>query len=139
MTLELYRMAPRPACTTGKLSADGVFFCYTMEPSIKPAGSAKPYAIPAGTYQVVVRFSPKRGYNVPGLEAVPGFSDIEMHVGNHPQDTDGCILVGEYLLPGQDFLTNSTTTFKSLMSLVESYCESGELEITIFDYHIPSP
>ena len=137
MTLQLYRMVPRPACTVGKLSIDGVFFCYTMEPPIKPADAPKPKAIPAGTYQVVVRWSPKHQMNVPGLEDVIGFKDIEMHIGNKPEDTEGCILVGDQLLSGQDFLANSGATFKRLMQLVENYCQTGELEITIFDYDPP--
>lgn len=67
------------------------FDCFTLEP---PKREDKPCCIPPGTYAVEKRFSPKHGFHVPGLKDVPGFSDIEIHPGNYPKDTEGCLLVG---------------------------------------------
>jgi hypothetical protein len=52
--------------------------------------------IPAGTY-TAVRFpkgSGKRDYDVFKLTDVPARDDVELHIGNLPKDTEGCILIG---------------------------------------------
>lgn len=51
--------------------------------------------IPAGTYEAFAYMSPKRGYIVFKLRGVPDRDNIEMHKGDLPRDTDGCILLGE--------------------------------------------
>jgi hypothetical protein len=50
--------------------------------------------IPEGLYTAVKYMSPKRGYEVFELQNVPGRDSIEVHIGNYPSNTDGCILVG---------------------------------------------
>jgi len=50
--------------------------------------------IPEGIYTAVRYMSPKRGYEVFELTNVPDRDAIEIHVGNYPKDTDGCILLG---------------------------------------------
>lgn len=51
-------------------------------------------AIPPGTYRVHLYDSPKHGPGTPELLDVPGFQHIQVHSGNGPQDTEGCLLFG---------------------------------------------
>lgn len=70
------------------------FQCYTLEPEQRN-DDVKPRAIPAGTYELTLRMSRKHGRLIPHVENVPGFSEIEIHIGNFPHDTEGCTLVGK--------------------------------------------
>jgi hypothetical protein len=77
----------------------GIFKWWTLEDKDRnlEAGGVKVYgqtAIPRGTYQVVLAWSPKRKGLVPLLVGVPQFVGIEIHIGNRPEDTEGCILLG---------------------------------------------
>lgn len=69
------------------------------QPNIYGAEPLK--CIPAGIYTAVPYFSPKRQEHCWLLENVPGFTGIEIHVGNracqvgeHVSDTIGCLLYG---------------------------------------------
>ncbi len=50
--------------------------------------------IPPGEYVAHRRMSPKRHYELFELADVPDRSNIEIHIGNLPSDTEGCILLG---------------------------------------------
>lgn len=50
--------------------------------------------IPAGTYKVVKRFSPKFQTITPHITGVPGRQFILIHWGNTEEDVEGCVLVG---------------------------------------------
>jgi hypothetical protein len=69
--------------------------------------------IPAGNYQVILQMSGKFGFIVPCVLAVPGFTDIEIHIGNQPSDTEGCCLVGQ--THSSDWVGNSAAAFEALM------------------------
>jgi hypothetical protein len=94
MKIEVIRKWYYPDCTMGELYIDEIHECYTLEPPTMPA-PVKPRAIPEGTYPLTIRYSPRHGRNVPHVENVPDFQDIEIHPGNYPHDTEGCLLVGE--------------------------------------------
>src|SRR5258708_20816712 len=96
MNVRVQRRWLTPQSTIGEISivGDGAFHLYSLEP-VTRADQVKPGAIPAGTYPLTLRFSPKHGRLVPHVEDVPGFSEIEMHIGNFPKDTEGCTLVGK--------------------------------------------
>ena len=51
-------------------------------------------AIPVGVYAVRLYASPKHGPDTPELVGVPGFQHVQIHSGNGPQDTLGCLLFG---------------------------------------------
>ena len=112
-TLLLARTQSNTVCTQGKLSVDGVFSCYTLEPPIEDP-PVKPRAIPPGTYLFTISYSEKHKYIVPLLESIPDFECVEIHVGNWPSDTLGCILVGTD--SGTNAVYRSREAFDRLMA-----------------------
>lgn len=112
--------------TIGKLFISGEFNCFTLEPAWR-TDDIKPRAIPEGTYNLVIRYSEKHRRTVPGIQDVPGFSDIEIHPGNGPQDTEGCLLVGEVIGPERaDWISQSEGAFYSLMEVLLPASEKKE-------------
>lgn len=114
--------------TIGKLSTvdqagQQEFQCYTLEPELRH-DQVKPRAIPAGTFPLTLRYSPVHGRIVPHVEDVPGFSEIEIHIGNYPvphpgkdglmkpADTKGCSCVGK--TRDVDFVGQSHAAFDTL-------------------------
>lgn len=114
--------------TIGKLYVDGVYFCDTLENPVRPNGVKIPNetAIPYGTYEVIVNFSPKFKRILPRLLNVPMFDGILIHRGNSVKDTSGCILVGENKVKGM--VLNSTPYEEKLVELLKN---EKDIEITI--------
>jgi hypothetical protein len=108
----------------GKLSADGIFECFTLEPS----NDATYPCIPEGTYPVELLFSPRFGEITPHIQGVPGRSFIEMHPGNSPKDTEGCVLVGE--TETTDWVGSSRLAFIALMALLTPNAEGLTIEFS---------
>jgi len=96
VNLHLERIKLHPAKTIGRLFIDSIFFCYTLEDTVRAPGIKIPgkTAIPQGKYKVVVSWSTRFKKLMPLILAVPGFAGIRLHGGNTDADTDGCILVG---------------------------------------------
>jgi Family of unknown function (DUF5675) len=112
-----------PISTTGIMTIDGVFECFTMEPPVKHDGT-KPRCIPTGTYPVTIRWSKKFERNMPHIENVSGFDAIEIHWGNFPHDTDGCTLVGTSR--SENLIRNSRAAFEVLFDKLETAHVRGE-------------
>lgn len=93
MELTLMRDPEQPFETPGRMAVNGVFCCFTLEPSLGDYGPDE--AIPPGRYPVHIRWSPKFQEPIAHVDAVPGRSAIEIHDGNTAADTRGCILVGQ--------------------------------------------
>jgi hypothetical protein len=119
-----------------------VFQCYTLEPTYReiPNKAVSVWkipgktAIPAGTYPLeVTYFQPQsggEGYYAPLIDNVPGFLGVRIHIGNFPQDTEGCILVGTQ--PGLDEVLQSGTAFVALMSKInEARTNQQPISITV--------
>ncbi len=150
MKLLLNRRFKGKEYTIGTLYVDGTRFCDTLEDQdrgftssmsmlgIKAKKIFGKTAIPTGKYDIDMhtvsqKFKERtwaKQYNgiLPRLLNVKGFSGVLIHVGNCPEDTDGCVLVGENKVKGQ--VINSTTTFHKLMDKLFAATARGE-EITI--------
>lgn len=144
MELELKRIAKRDTYTIGHLYIDGVRFCDTLEDTdrgldqkmslavLKARKRKGITAIPTGRYRVTLgvkspKYSKRPQYDfcegyVPRLINVPAYDGILIHIGNYPQDTEGCILVGRNTKVGA--VLQSTETFKKLYATLKKSTEN---------------
>ena len=152
MELKLKRIFKGYKYTIGNLFINDKKFCDTLEDtdrgldasmSVSKIIALKKFgitAIPKGTYEVVMnvvsaKFSKYKQYTfcggrVPRLLNVPGYDGVLMHIGNKPEDTDGCILVGKNTVKGM--ITSSTETFMSFYKILEDASKKNEkIHITI--------
>lgn len=114
--IELVRMWFTPKSSQGVLYVDGKGVFTTLEPD-RDSGML---IIPA-TYQVEKAWSNRFQKITPHLQAVPGHTFIEMHWGNAPEDTHGCILLG--LTRALDWVGDSRSAFAKFMALVPDHFE----------------
>lgn len=143
MNLTLKRKTYTNKSTIGDLSINGVFFCNTLEDvsrdknkdgDLNDVGETKVYAktaIPSGKYEVVITFSNRFKKYMPLLIDVRGFAGIRIHKGNKPEDTEGCILLGQN--PSIDWISNSSVTVEKFMKLLKSVERKEKIFITIID------
>ena len=95
--------------TDGVLFVDSRPFCNTLEPAIgKKVKYGKGCCVAPGIYSIDFHYSPKFGKYMLTLCGVRGRSGILIHSGNIPNDTAGCILVGQRENIG--VLSNSRST-----------------------------
>jgi hypothetical protein len=117
--ITLQRVAGNDVCTTGVMIYNYRPFCVTLE---RPWLGNKPdiSCIPAGTYMVEKAMSPERGYEVWWVREVPDRDSIQMHKGNIPVDTAGCILVAEKFEPinGAEAVQESAAAWNELNSIM---------------------
>lgn len=125
MKLTLQRSLSTSVCTIGQLSIDRVHECFTLEDVVRPGPKVfGQTAIPAGTYQVVITFSPHFQRELPLLVNVPGFEGVRIHPGNTAADTEGCILIGVDRLT--DSIGRSRLAFDALFPKIQAAIASGE-------------
>lgn len=123
------------------------YFCDTLEPTwrnllgitLKPEEESARFsrisgekarkvpghtAIPEGTYPVVISWSPKFRKWLPLVQGVPGFAGIRIHSGNYPDDTQGCLLVGENKAKGM--VLNSRAWLRRIINAITAAREREE-------------
>lgn len=129
MTIELDREPSTPTGTMGRVSIDGVFLVYSLEP---PEDRSVYPAIPAGTYGVTVTNSPRFGRMLPLLTGIPDRFGVRVHPGNTDQDTEGCLLLG--VARQGETLINSRIACEMFQSKIALPLAKGEpVTITIKD------
>ena len=142
LQITVTRHSPRPGYTIGRMDINGTKFSDTLEDTDRGLSQDMPIdeikrikvygktAIPKGTYKVSVQYWQKHKIYVPFIHDVPGFTSILIHSGNTPEDTLGCILVGENTIKGR--LTNSRPYMTRLTKLCQDAIRRGEpVRITI--------
>ena len=132
MELKLNRIFLGSSATIGELYVNGEHIADTLEDRVRPEGE-KVYgktAIPEGTYEVKLTYSPRFKKILPEILNVPNFSGIRIHTGNSSKDTEGCILVGTWDGEKEDWVGSSKIAFDELMTLLEEATNNKE-KITI--------
>lgn len=110
--LTIARKYKGPTCTSGYLAVDGKIIAYTLE---RPWQNNAPLisSIPDGTYGGILRYDHADKWRIE-LTGVPGRANVQIHTGNTPDDTEGCILVGLKLGDDLCSVTDSKKAFDAL-------------------------
>ena len=128
-TIQVQRLAvPEDHATMGCMTFGGTTYA-TLEPAKSNPQHAGHPAIPAGSYQLELRFSPDLQCVTPHLLNVPGRSDVLIHFGNYAKDTLGCILVAMKEDPNGESIDNSKEAFGQMMTWIKSLPELPQLVI----------
>lgn len=110
--------------TVGELYREGHFFCYTLEDKVRQEKVPGKTAIPEGRYPLTLTLSQRFGRVMPLINNVPNFSGVRIHTGNRPEDTEGCLLVGDRR--GEDAVWSSGTAYDRLVWVIKAAVEAGE-------------
>lgn len=108
--------------TTSVIKLNGVSYFFGLEP---------PNPLPAGEYEVWLRWSAKNDRWVLAIMNVPGHTDIEAHIGNEPKDTRDCLLVGA--ARDTDIIHNSHVAYTQLFNSVLSFIPRERVTIKYVD------
>ncbi len=104
--------------TFGALLIDGELFCTTLEP-YEYGNTVSKSCIPEGQYECRKIISPSFGDTFEVCH-VPNRSHVLFHKGNTKNNTEGCIILGQYpdKLRHQRALMNSGETFNRFLNLL---------------------
>ncbi|MBZ9872941.1 DUF5675 family protein [Mesorhizobium sp. BR1-1-9] len=94
-TLTIHRQYTSEQCTSGYLAINGEIKAYTLE---LPWQGNEPEisSIPSGEYSANLRYDHADKWRIE-LRDVPARSLVQIHTGNLPADSIGCILIGQEL------------------------------------------
>lgn len=126
--ITLNRMIFTNRSTIGVMLIDSIMQCYTLELSARKQDGVKNCIVP-GKYEVKMQWSTRFKMNTPHLQNVPGRTFIEIHPGNKPSDTDGCILLGK--TKDTDWVGSSRAAYNELIPKIEKKLTAGKLYINI--------
>lgn len=152
MELLVDRKWKKDSYTIGKWYADGIEIGDSMEDrdrgldnsmsldKIQKIKVKSKTAIPTGTYEVKMTYSPRfsgrawgRKYNgkVPEILNVKGFTGVRIHPMNSALDSSGCIGIGNNNVKGR--ITNSTNYYYKLLDdyILPAIKKGEKITITI--------
>jgi hypothetical protein len=110
------RFLPCSQSIVGKLYANGKYICYTLELAWFWNAQCRS-CVPPGQYNGHIRQDKPDGWRIQ-LDGVPAREAIQIHVGNYPRDTEGCVLVGTTY--GPDFVLGSGEAYALLEAAYQS-------------------
>jgi hypothetical protein len=117
LQLRVDRFKQYPDSVVGRLYVNGKYVCFTLEEAWRD-NQRSISCVPPGTYDAYLRYdsSKKNREWCFQLTNVPNRTAIQIHIGNSPGDTEGCILVGT--TQKSDFVGNSTVAYQLLQDVV---------------------
>lgn len=109
----LYREKYLTDRTLGKLFLNDSFYGYTLEDTARPKNVkiAKETAIQEGKYILYTRHSSRFDELRVFLKDVPNFKGIQIHGGNGPEDTEGCILLAKNEIVSKNLIQGSLKNY----------------------------
>ena len=93
MEIEIIRSRNLSQCTIGTMGVNNASLAASLELPWND-NQTNISRIPAGSYQTILRYDHADAWRLE-LTNVPGHSNIQIHIGNWPADTHGCILIGK--------------------------------------------
>ena len=148
MNIMVNRFTSDGETTLSTIAVDGKFECFGLEDEYRDVKVYGETRIPAGRYIVGVRkyggFHEKyKKHSRYGkfhrgmleIMAVPGFTDVLVHVGNREDDTAACLLtgLGAFSKSGQMAIHNSADAYEAFYKKVIEAAENGTLSISYVD------
>jgi Family of unknown function (DUF5675) len=112
MLITVSRKTYTSESTQGLMGLNGIYECNTLEPR-RDQSQGKPFCVPEGTYAYRIGPSVRFDRNVVLIDGIPGFENVEIHMGNFPSDTHGCVLVGK--TEAINFVGQSDVEFDTLL------------------------
>lgn len=138
INLKLERKIFNEKNTIGELYWENELECSTLEDTDRFLEDSqnekvdKQSAIPRGIYKVIIDKSTRFKRDMPHLLDVPRFEGIRIHKGNTEEDTEGCILVGEYVADDMKSVVNSKRAFDKLFAkMIEAIKNGNEFIIEV--------
>ncbi len=147
MNFILQRFSDNRDCTLGllfKKITDGngerlYFQAYTLEDEYRAVKEMKETRIPSGFYELglqLIETEKTKAYRIKypwfknhiEITKVANFKGVYIHIGNHDDDTDGCVLLGDTANNnnvGVGEITTSTVAFKRFYDEVHEALEKG--------------
>lgn len=110
--ITIYREYSDGKCTSGYLAVNGTIICYALERPWRD-NQENVSSIPNGSYPAILRYDKSDHWRLQ-LENVPDRTGIQIHIGNQPNESEGCILVGATLDRDLCKITNSATAYGRL-------------------------
>lgn len=131
-TIKVDRLLYNRNCTVSMFTVPGkTVNGFGIEDEIRTVKVKGETAIPAGTYPLALRHSPKfskaHGHEMIWIKDVPGFEFILIHTGNTDADTEGCYIVGSSVgvLNGKVAVLASKAIYEKLYAAVVSDIKKG--------------
>jgi len=91
--IKVIRLETNDICTMGAILINGRLIAMSLEPP-KFGNTQDLSCIPCDTYKYLKRYSAKHKYEIIELQNVFNRSAVQIHIGNKPNQTSGCILPG---------------------------------------------
>ncbi len=106
-TISIIRVAESVASIYGEVFLDEELICLSMELPWR-GNQNEISSIPAGAYAAILRQEKERdhGFTIE-LQAVPKRTNVQLHVGNVPKDSVGCVLLGNRAVLGKNKIQDS--------------------------------
>lgn len=132
MEIKIVREKNNSNSITGKMYVNDKFVGYTLERPFK-GNKENISSFYAGEYKAFERMDPGpknnskyRGNWRVQLKEVDGRTNIQIHIGNKPKDSEGCILLGTTVDQKNNKIGSSEKAYKNFKKIFKSELKEGE-------------
>ena len=117
LNLVVTRFQATDKSVIGTMSVNGTNICYTLEEAWRDNQKGHS-CVGLGTYTAFLRYTSSKSKRewCFQLHDANGRTAIQIHIGNKPEHTEGCVLVGTTY--SQDFVGGSTDAYQKLQDFI---------------------